>query len=339
MITLNSHERAALNVCEQQIPAPTRKADTVAIAEAISEGDTLRLADLFGTALGRFGQPYPLLLVSKVIDASERYYRHCNLPAEQFAGALADIRRWMDTFSSYSDGAVGLPHPSWIARILTARIYHVGALQVEERAFTLPYRLYRNESGTIVAFAEANLGLDSEGYLSSETDARATTTYSEDTEHITAHRLDTQSGRVSLTAKRYPRTPLELIAKRGTPMLYTHIPARTDLRPEAVDASFREARKVFGKSAQFFTVTWLVDPSLVHVTDPNSRIRTFMERFCKFSLAIDEIQLYEKVFAPDYTEKMVKNAAATTSLQQRVQDALKAGVRFRTTGGYLAPSL
>ncbi len=337
MINLQPHEATALADCRARIPEQRISADTAALSTFISEGKTDAITDLITAGLEQFGQPYPLLLAIDSLPALAERCQHLGLPKSQYQGALADIRRWTDTYSSYSEGAVGLPHPSWIARILTARIYHLGALQVEERACTLPYRIYRNQSGGLVAFAEGGLALDSAGYVTATDHGVATTEYTENQNTIIAHRVDLDRGTVSLKTETIAHSELTFLAGRGTPMLYTHIPARTDLSEEAVDASFNAAQAVFGEDSHFFTVTWLVDPALAVVTDSGSKIRSFMERFAKFSLDIPEVQLYEKVFAPGFTPEMILEANPSTSLQKRVQDALRAGVRFRTTGGYLAP--
>ncbi|HZJ88939.1 MAG TPA: hypothetical protein VFC80_07285 [Sphaerochaeta sp.] len=337
MINFQPHEATALADCRARIPAQRIAADTAALAAHISEGRTDAITALITEGLARFGQPYPLLLAIAGLPALAERCQHLGLPETQYQGALADIRRWTDTYSSYSEGAVGLPHPSWIARILTARIYHLGALQVEERACTLPYRIYRSQSEGLVAFAEGGLALDSRGYVTATDQGVATTEYTENQNTIIAHRVAIDEGTVSLESETIAHAALTFVAGRGTPMLYTHIPARTDLSAEAVDASFSAAQAVFGENSHFFTVTWLVDPALAAVTDSGSKIRSFMERFAKFSLDIPEVQLYEKVFAPGFTPEMILAAQSKTSLQKRVQDALRRGVRFRTTGGYLVP--
>jgi hypothetical protein len=78
-----------------------------------------------------------------------------------------------------------------------------------------------------------------------------------------------------------------------------------------------------------------LDPALDLVTNQDSNTRDFMHRFRKFPVMHEAPQIYERVFGFGMVEADVLSFDATTSLQKKVQQALKNGVKFHTTGGYL----
>jgi len=81
--------------------------------------------------------------------------------------------------------------------------------------------------------------------------------------------------------------------------------------------------------------SWLLDPALELVANQESNTRAFMHRFKKFPVMHAVPQIYERAFGFGMVEADVLSFKATTSLQKKVQQALKNGVKFHTTGGYL----
>lgn len=121
----------------------------------------------------------------------------------------------------------------------------------------------------------------------------------------------------------------------GTPVLCVHIPAGEPLDPDAVLASFQQAKaffpRYFGESyALLHCHTWLLSPALKELLPPASRILRFQEMFQLYAQE-DSRQAEERVFgmaAGDpaaYPER--------TSLQRALKAHLLSGGRIGAGAG------
>lgn len=88
----------------------------------------------------------------------------------------------------------------------------------------------------------------------------------------------------------------------GTPVLNTHIQNGADLRPEALRATFAQARDFFRHyfSSQdfkaFITYTWLLYPGLNKILPAESKILQFAEMWDVVSVVDDKTQALERIF-------------------------------------------
>jgi len=126
------------------------------------------------------------------------------------------------------------------------------------------------------------------------------------------------------------------LCTQGTPVLRLHIPEGGPLLPALVDDSLLRAARWFSQYSFVTCDSWLLDPQLSLVAGTSSNIVRFMERFTKFVIPMaGEPQIFERVFAWDITKEGVLSFHCKTALQKNVQDAVRFGVSFRNTGGYL----
>ncbi|MCK9335889.1 MAG: hypothetical protein M0Q99_11335 [Candidatus Cloacimonetes bacterium] len=142
-------------------------------------------------------------------------------------------------------------------------------------------------------------------------------------------------GRIEIQTTQLNLQDYRLIVDSETIVLHLHIPSGSPLTPSSVDESLAMAKRYFPSISFVVCSSWLLDPALDLVTSQESNTRDFMHRFKKFPVMHDVPQIYERVFGFGMVEDDVLSFKATTSLQRMVQQALKNGVKFHTTGGYL----
>jgi|JMBV01.1.fsa_nt_gb hypothetical protein len=88
----------------------------------------------------------------------------------------------------------------------------------------------------------------------------------------------------------------------GMPVLNTHIQHGADLRPEALRATFAQARDFFRRYfpsqdfKAFISYTWLLYPGLNEVLPAESRILQFAEMWDIVSVVDDKTQALERIF-------------------------------------------
>lgn len=303
------------------------------LKDAIERRQTKAIATTLAAGMEAHGPVYPLLMIIESLDAVFDLYRRCGVGDDVRDATLFDIRRWVDEHAVRNSGQFGLSQVFWIARLLSCQIVQLSSLQFERKPFGYPYRIYQvRGSDSPLVVAESGVQCDFSGYLDAQHPAFVTS-LEEHGKIVCGHQVDCVSGRISPTIESFPLDDLTLLCDRETEILNVHIPKGVDFSAEAVDASLRRALGHFPACRLFVCTSWLVDPALGGIVDEESNIVRFMRRFSKFPVPFSVPQLYERVFGPAVVD--VLDFPATTSLQRAVQQAIEAGVVFRTMGGFV----
>lgn len=133
-----------------------------------------------------------------------------------------------------------------------------------------------------------------------------------------------------------PVTGWKCIEKKGMDAVRLHIPEGGKLLPSLVDDSLMQASAFFPWALLVVCDSWLLDPNLEIVCQDSPNILSFMRRFAKFPIKEEgEPQIFERVFFFGATKADVLVYPCRTPLQRRVQDAVRHGVEFHTTGGFV----
>ncbi|HPZ16511.1 MAG TPA: acyltransferase domain-containing protein [Sphaerochaeta sp.] len=308
------------------------------LRRAIEAQETETIGSLLDGGMALYGPLYPLLMVKECLTDVYELYRTQGISDAIRDATLFDIRRWIDEHADRTSGEVGLSQVYWIARHLSCRILQLGSLQFEPKAFGHPYRIYRHRGHSEpLILAEAGIGCNREGYLETE-EIAFTTALQEDGMILLAHRVDPITGEISSLSGSYRLDDLSLLSTRETAVLNIHIPKGADLTAESVCASLSHAHTVFPQHEVMVCSSWLLDPALAVVLDRGSNIVRFMRLFAKFPVPFSLPQIYERVFGYGFGIDEVLAFPPQTSLQRRVQEAIKEGVVFRTMGGFILPS-
>lgn len=122
----------------------------------------------------------------------------------------------------------------------------------------------------------------------------------------------------------------------------THIQQGTPLKVEDCLASFDMARAFFKKhfpeySPEYFMCdSWLLNPNLEKVLNPESNIVRFMKLWNKIEFPDDKnAQAVERIFGFDVMPEDVASFEAKTSLQKNAKEFLLSGGDLRMTAGYI----
>ena len=127
--------------------------------------------------------------------------------------------------------------------------------------------------------------------------------------------------------------------RSGDLSLGVHIPARIDLSPAALDATFERAREVLSlvwpsSGRRLATCqSWMLDDRLVAALGEDSNIVRFQRRFHLIDPYEDDIDSVAYFVFGD--EGDVRDLRATTRVQRTVLDVLAAGESWHTRTGWL----
>jgi len=94
----------------------------------------------------------------------------------------------------------------------------------------------------------------------------------------------------------------EMTVEDGEQRIYLHIPPKTDLRPETVEATCRAARGFFRRyfpdwaDKPYYCDSWLLSPALAQVLPPESNVVRFSKLFALDALDLDSEAFVEWIF-------------------------------------------
>ncbi len=161
---------------------------------------------------------------------------------------------------------------------------------------------------------------------------------------------------LSLCLFRIGTLEYELLEREGEKVIDIHIPSDAQLTPEALRASYREARAFL---AQFYTEwagtsmecdSWLLSPALSELLGPDSRILLFQQAFAVTKTDPEAADYLEWVFhySPGQAEdilagckdgivtgEVISSLPVQTSLQRRMKEYLARGGKVGTARGIL----
>ena len=137
----------------------------------------------------------------------------------------------------------------------------------------------------------------------------------------------------------YSKTEWECVLRPGDHVVSVHIPAKTDLSPEAVEKSYKEGLEFIDKfypdfkPKAYFCCSWLLDPHLEELLGPQSKIAQFMNGFKKWPHKSAGKEIFGFVFIGfkgDY-----KDLPEDTSLMRKLKERYLAGEYIHGYAGVL----
>ncbi len=145
-------------------------------------------------------------------------------------------------------------------------------------------------------------------------------------------------GKVQRELSALDKNEWQPIIKKGDGVLSVHIPRNTNLSPDYVAESLREAltlsRERYPDINPKYAVcfSWLMDPTLIDMLGEDAKISSFSERFKKFPLLSGGSEFISYVF-PGFTMNDVESFPESTSLQRKIKELMINGGYIYGTAG------
>ena len=232
---------------------------------------------------------------------------------------------------------------NWLMTFAKARIYRTDALQFELRQAPADATYLKNKTtgqvipvisqGMVHRSGEQKLG--SAGYEDEEGAFEAI--FREDDQAYYGHGcfdnvIDTEE-------KAFPKTEWEIFLAPGGDCLSIHIPRGMDMSPAALDASLAEglrmARERFPEhnSKAIYGSSWILDPSLIDMIGPQSKIAGLQARFVKYPQKSDGSAVFMFVF--DGKPANLEDLEETTTLHRKLKKLYLEGGFNHTYAGII----
>ena len=309
----------------------THKAKT-----AIFNQDNASLASLCKQGIASYGFLYPLVLLQAAFTSILSLFENLALDEQIRRDTLSDISIWVKVYEKHHQGETGLKQVDWISKSCCAKVLRFGRLQYEKGPFMFPYSIYYDTlRQTYRIFANQGVFCDGKGFIVDEERSSFTTSYLQTPDFLIANEVNQTQGCIAEEPTKSYLASLVLLCEKDDIVVHMHIPEGEMLTPLSVDNSLSQAKTYFSSCPLFVCASWLLDPELMQVSNPDGNICRFMQRFLKFPIAFDTPQLYERVFDFGCDKACVLSYDSTTSLQKQVQKHLMQGGTFHTMGGFL----
>lgn len=227
---------------------------------------------------------------------------------------------------------------NWDINYTKVRIFETDGLQFELR--TLPDAVvYIQNKTTGQVIPVMNQGvvhrtgiqmLGSEGFEDEE--GAFQVQFREDEEAFYGHGVF--DSRVDLEEKTFPKSQWQSYLRPGQECLSMHIPAGTNITPEAVAGFIKTGRDMTRrhfpehKGMSIYCSSWIMDPQLVEMLGPDAKITAFSNLFVKYPQKVDGNGVFLFVFSrkPEDLNELEEN----TSLQRKLK-------KLYLEGGHILP--
>jgi hypothetical protein len=287
------------------------------------------------------GFDWQLLALAVRMSRLTEKHSACGIDRKTTAATLFDLVRWAEDVDGQTAPGRALPL-KWFGNHLHRNLLEIGCLQFVPGSFGLPFQLFRRTDGIgdPLALALGDIPCDAKGWPD-EQGSSFVTAFCENAEGFSGHPLRAETGAISSENLRLSAHAWEPILTPGDPVLHVHIPKGSLLSENACRDAFQGAERIYKEAfpeipwRAFCCTTWMLDPALDQLLDPESRIRAFARQFRRATIrGSNGRQILERVLG-----KAPGGAAAKpmTSLQRKVREHLAGGGVFRTTGGYRLP--
>ncbi len=251
------------------------------------------------------GDWMPLLLLLPAIPDVEAAYRKLGFDN-------AEVERIIHSFYNCigaTEKRTGRPgynrsYFNWQLIYVRTALFRFQSFNYELKELPSGYILRNRTSGEILPlmsegkFHRSGMTLGNAGFMDEEGSFEVTFTETEDA-YIGHPAVDYL---VRREAQIYPKAEWECVLQPGDHIVSVHIPAKTDLSPEAVEKSYKDGLEFIDqffpdfKPKAYFCKSWLMDPHLEEILGSESKIAKFQNGFTRWTGSSEGKEIFGFVF-------------------------------------------
>jgi len=269
------------------------------------------------------------------------------MPPDVIKNALCLMENGIDSYAVRHSGRIGYGIWDWHQRTVDGHLFRIGRLEAEfyTRFVDFATVFQNRETGELKTLAEG-VTVHKSGYV------LGTAGYTDEAGAWEATLSEEQDGwrgfpflpdsRIAKTSVFLPRDQWAPVLCPGDPVIGLHIPADGRLSPAGVDAALDEIRAFAAayfpeyRYRAFTCNSWLMDPQLENMLDPDANIVRFASRFTRLTRKSDGNAVFHFVFLtpePVPPETLPEN----TRLHRALKAHYLAGRRIYESYGFFLP--
>ena len=148
-------------------------------------------------------------------------------------------------------------------------------------------------------------------------------------------------GKEEISLRKAEWTPLY---RPGDNLISVHIPSEGSFDPETVGSSLDEGKRYFKalypekNLRAYMCISWLLSPELVSVLKPESNILSFGNRYERFPVVSEALDVFHFIFhksVTGITEEVIDSLTENNSLERGIKALYKNGGFIHESGGFI----
>lgn len=238
------------------------------------------------------GDWMPLLLLLPAIPNVEATYRRLEFDEKEIDRIILSFYNCIGA----TEKRTGRPgynrsYFNWQLIYVRGALFRFQSFNYELKEMPFAYVLKNRTDGTIQPvmdggwFHRSGMSRGAVGFEEEEGSFEATFTETEDA-YIGHPAVNYLIAKEPVT---YPKSEWECVLRPGDHVVSVHIPAKTDLSPEAVEKSYKDGLEFIDKyfpdfkPKAYFCKSWLMDPHLEEILGSESKIAKFQNSFTRWT--------------------------------------------------------
>lgn len=285
-----------------------------------------------------------LALCSQLESGAENM-RKRNFPEDVIKDVLTLAVGGVSTSERKHNGAPGFELLGWAQHYINAELLIIDRLEIEFLGkFSGRAIVFQNKSGDIAVLAE-DLELHRDGFalgsVHFEDEDDSWTAFVEETPDAWIGYPFKEDGYVSKEKIELPKNEWKKVLENGDPVIRLHIPPIGKMTPELIDQTLEETKKFAAKHFPEFNYkafachSWLVDPQLDGILNPESNIVKFRQRFHSLTRKSSGEDVFNFIFNKPDMNFDIKDLPEDSSLQRALKKHYLNGKAIYELEGFL----
>ena len=269
------------------------------------------------------------LALCSQLEMGAENMRNRHFSEETICEVLTLVVGGVSTSERKNNGAPGFELLGWCQLYMDAKLLLIERLEIEFLSrFHAKAVVFRNQSGEIVTLAQ-DLELHRDGFaLGSahyDDEEGSWLAMIEETEQTWCGYPFQENGYVSKDKIALSKNEWEKVLETGDPVIRIHIPPFGKMTPEMIDKTIEETKKFAKKHYPDFDYkafachSWLIDPQLDEILNPESNIVQFRQRFHSLSFKSKGEDIFNFIFNKPNMEFDIHDLPEESSLQRALK--------------------
>lgn len=273
---------------------------------AMAESNALELPH---NADGSYDIKYEMitaLAMAYMADYTYGLLKARDLPEHQINYAMNVFDGMIKTYRARNEGRAGAMSWSWYQLGVDARLFELGALQIEMLAkFPARATVFENLNGYTIALAQ-NVTIHKDGHVLGsanyeDKEGSWSLAIEETDEAFCGYAYDSY-GLVKREKITLNKSEWHKLIEPGDPMIGLHIPPQKTMSPETIDKAFADTVEFAAKYYPefeykgFICGSWLMDGHLIDILGEDKNISKFCKRFDRIAIKSSGRSVFSFVF-------------------------------------------
>ena len=285
-----------------------------------------------------------LALCSQLENGAENM-RKRHFSQETINQVLAMAVGAVSTYERKHNGAPGFELLSWCQLYIDARLLVIERLEIEFFSeFCAKAMVFQHKSGEIISLAH-DLELHRDGFALGSAyygdEEGSWTATVEETDQTWVGYPFQENGYVCKERIELSKDEWEKVLETGDPVIRLHIPPFGKMTPELIDKTLEETKK-FAKEhypdfeyKAFACHSWLVDPQLDELLNPESNIVKFRQRFHSMTCKSSGKDVFNFIFNKPNMDFDIHDLPEESSLQRALKRHYLSGKAIYEMEGFI----